>query len=176
MDCGVPFCHSTQHGCPLGNIIPKFNDLVTKSSPKNPLKSIKIMEYFLLQVSRYVPKPLISAWVLMNWKQYIFLHSWSFQIYLLFLFVINTWNWSCLNRNKCWQKIFLAYTLFLLFLISTSGSKQKINDSCFRFSETTGARLWTSCCRPTTSPSSLAESARPPAKAPVFWSVRFRLT
>ena len=28
MDCGVPFCHSTSHGCPLGNIIPKFNDLV----------------------------------------------------------------------------------------------------------------------------------------------------
>ncbi|NBW97342.1 MAG: glutamate synthase, partial [Planctomycetia bacterium] len=25
MDCGVPFCHT---GCPLGNIIPDFNDLV----------------------------------------------------------------------------------------------------------------------------------------------------
>ena len=25
MDCGIPFCHS---GCPLGNIIPEFNDLV----------------------------------------------------------------------------------------------------------------------------------------------------
>ena len=25
MDCGVPFCHS---GCPLGNIIPEFNDAV----------------------------------------------------------------------------------------------------------------------------------------------------
>ena len=25
MDCGVPFCHS---GCPLGNLIPEFNDLV----------------------------------------------------------------------------------------------------------------------------------------------------
>jgi NADPH-dependent glutamate synthase beta subunit-like oxidoreductase len=38
MDCGVPFCHSTQHGCPLGNIIPKFNDLVTKLTPNFPLK------------------------------------------------------------------------------------------------------------------------------------------
>ena len=27
MDCGVPFCQS-DHGCPLGNIIPKWNDLV----------------------------------------------------------------------------------------------------------------------------------------------------
>src|SRR5204862_7023021 len=25
MDCGIPFCHS---GCPLGNLIPSFNDLV----------------------------------------------------------------------------------------------------------------------------------------------------
>ena len=25
MDCGIPFCHS---GCPLGNIIPEFNDAV----------------------------------------------------------------------------------------------------------------------------------------------------
>ena len=24
MDCGVPFCH---HGCPLGNLIPEWNDL-----------------------------------------------------------------------------------------------------------------------------------------------------
>ena len=25
MDCGIPFCHN---GCPLGNIIPEFNDAV----------------------------------------------------------------------------------------------------------------------------------------------------
>ncbi|GIY46867.1 putative glutamate synthase [Caerostris extrusa] len=30
MDCGVPFCQSSA-GCPLGNIIPKWNDLVYKS-------------------------------------------------------------------------------------------------------------------------------------------------
>src|SRR5881398_1852636 len=27
MDCGIPFCH---HGCPLGNLIPDWNDLVYK--------------------------------------------------------------------------------------------------------------------------------------------------
>ena len=27
MDCGVPFCQSNT-GCPLGNVIPKWNDLV----------------------------------------------------------------------------------------------------------------------------------------------------
>ncbi|MFW1549765.1 glutamate synthase, partial [Vibrio parahaemolyticus] len=29
MNCGVPFCHS---GCPLGNIIPEFNDAVYRQS------------------------------------------------------------------------------------------------------------------------------------------------
>ena len=27
MDCGIPFCHN---GCPLGNLIPEWNDLVCK--------------------------------------------------------------------------------------------------------------------------------------------------
>ena len=31
MDCGVPFCHS---GCPLGNLIPDFNDLVYNNNWK----------------------------------------------------------------------------------------------------------------------------------------------
>ncbi len=29
MDCGIPFCH---HGCPLGNVIPEFNDAVYQHS------------------------------------------------------------------------------------------------------------------------------------------------
>ena len=35
MDCGVPFCHS---GCPLGNMIPDFNDAVHRKSWKEALK------------------------------------------------------------------------------------------------------------------------------------------
>ena len=31
MDCGIPFCHD---GCPLGNIIPDFNDAVYKKDWK----------------------------------------------------------------------------------------------------------------------------------------------
>ena len=34
MDCGVPFCHS---GCPLGNLIPDFNDAVYKNEWKRAL-------------------------------------------------------------------------------------------------------------------------------------------
>ena len=31
MDCGIPFCHS---GCPLGNVIPEFNDAVFRGDWK----------------------------------------------------------------------------------------------------------------------------------------------
>lgn len=30
MNCGTPFCHQTASGCPLGNKIPEWNDLVHK--------------------------------------------------------------------------------------------------------------------------------------------------
>jgi hypothetical protein len=39
MDCGVPFCQS---GCPLGNVIPEFNDAVYK-------KQWKGLSYFNFQ-------------------------------------------------------------------------------------------------------------------------------
>ena len=31
MDCGIPFCHT---GCPLGNLIPEWNDLVYRDDWK----------------------------------------------------------------------------------------------------------------------------------------------
>ena len=31
MNCGIPFCH---HGCPLGNVIPEFNDAVYRKDWK----------------------------------------------------------------------------------------------------------------------------------------------
>ena len=34
MDCGVPFCH---HGCPLGNLIPDFNDAVYNNDWKEAI-------------------------------------------------------------------------------------------------------------------------------------------
>ena len=39
MECGVPFCQSG-HGCPLGNIIPKWNDLVFRGDWKQALKQL----------------------------------------------------------------------------------------------------------------------------------------
>ena len=37
MNCGIPFCH---HGCPLGNVIPEFNDAVYR---KNWLEAYEIL-------------------------------------------------------------------------------------------------------------------------------------
>lgn len=39
MECGVPFCQSS-HGCPLGNIIPKWNDLIFHSNWKEALNQL----------------------------------------------------------------------------------------------------------------------------------------
>ena len=39
MECGVPFCQSS-HGCPLGNIIPKWNDLVFQDNWKEALNQL----------------------------------------------------------------------------------------------------------------------------------------
>ena len=39
MDCGVPFCQSS-YGCPLGNIIPKWNELVFQNKWKDALDQL----------------------------------------------------------------------------------------------------------------------------------------
>ena len=47
MDCGIPFCHS---GCPLGNLIPDFNDKVYKG--KWNAKSQLLLSTFLYKLYR----------------------------------------------------------------------------------------------------------------------------
>ena len=64
MDCGVPFCHSTSHGCPLGNIIPKFNDLVFHSDWKEALKQLTQTNNFPEFTGRVCPAPCEGACVL----------------------------------------------------------------------------------------------------------------
>jgi len=57
MDCGVPFCHSVSHGCPLGNIIPKFNDLVFHSDWKEALNQLTQTNNFPEFTGRVCPAP-----------------------------------------------------------------------------------------------------------------------
>ncbi|TRY70669.1 hypothetical protein TCAL_09685 [Tigriopus californicus] len=64
MDCGVPFCHSTSHGCPLGNIIPKFNDLVFQDNWKEALNQLLQTNNFPEFTGRVCPAPCEGACVL----------------------------------------------------------------------------------------------------------------
>ena len=64
MDCGVPFCHSTMSGCPLGNIIPKFNDLVFHGKWKEALAQLLQTNNFPEFTGRVCPAPCEGACVL----------------------------------------------------------------------------------------------------------------
>ncbi|MCA1997114.1 MAG: glutamate synthase subunit beta [Armatimonadetes bacterium] len=61
MDCGVPFCHS---GCPLGNLIPDFNDLVYKGRWKDALRALHATNNFPEFTGRLCPAPCEAACVL----------------------------------------------------------------------------------------------------------------
>lgn len=61
MDCGVPFCHS---GCPLGNIIPEFNDAVYRKSWKEAYDILASTNNFPEFTGRICPAPCESSCVL----------------------------------------------------------------------------------------------------------------
>ncbi|MBK7634779.1 MAG: glutamate synthase subunit beta [Saprospiraceae bacterium] len=61
MDCGVPFCHS---GCPLGNIIPDFNDAVYKEDWHKAFLILSETNNFPEFTGRICPAPCEAACVL----------------------------------------------------------------------------------------------------------------
>ncbi len=61
MDCGVPFCH---HGCPLGNVIPEFNDAVYKKNWKEAYDILSSTNNFPEFTGRICPAPCETACVL----------------------------------------------------------------------------------------------------------------
>ena len=61
MDCGVPFCHS---GCPLGNLIPDFNDAVYKGEWERALGILHATNNFPEFTGRLCPAPCEEACVL----------------------------------------------------------------------------------------------------------------
>jgi len=61
MDCGVPFCHN---GCPLGNIIPDFNDQVYRGKWQQALQTLLDTSNFPEFTGRVCPAPCESACVL----------------------------------------------------------------------------------------------------------------
>lgn len=61
MNCGVPFCHN---GCPLGNIIPEFNDAVYKKNWAEAYEILSSTNNFPEFTGRICPAPCESACVL----------------------------------------------------------------------------------------------------------------
>ncbi len=61
MDCGIPFCQS---GCPLGNLIPDFNDLVHKGEWKKASEILHSTNNFPEFTGRLCPAPCEKACVL----------------------------------------------------------------------------------------------------------------
>ena len=61
MDCGTPFCH---HGCPLGNIIPEFNDAVYQQNWKLAYEILISTNNFPEFTGRICPAPCEASCVL----------------------------------------------------------------------------------------------------------------
>ena len=58
MDCGVPFCNN---GCPLGNLIPDWNDLVSKGDWKKAINQLHATNNFPEFTGRICPAPCEAA-------------------------------------------------------------------------------------------------------------------
>ena len=61
MDCGIPFCHN---GCPLGNLIPEWNDLVYRSDWEAAADRLHATNNFPEFTGRLCPAPCEAACVL----------------------------------------------------------------------------------------------------------------
>ncbi|MFT4218623.1 MAG: glutamate synthase subunit beta [Micropruina sp.] len=60
MDCGIPFCHS---GCPLGNLIPEWNDLVWRDDWRGATERLHATNNFPEFTGRLCPAPCETACV-----------------------------------------------------------------------------------------------------------------
>ena len=61
MDCGIPFCHS---GCPLGNLIPEWNDLAWRGDWRSAIERLHATNNFPEFTGRLCPAPCETACVL----------------------------------------------------------------------------------------------------------------
>ncbi|WP_022885111.1 glutamate synthase subunit beta [Glaciibacter superstes] len=61
MDCGVPFCHQ---GCPLGNLIPEWNDLIWRDEGHQAIERLHATNNFPEFTGRLCPAPCESSCVL----------------------------------------------------------------------------------------------------------------
>ncbi|HVI37624.1 MAG TPA: FAD-dependent oxidoreductase, partial [Gaiellales bacterium] len=61
MDCGIPFCH---HGCPLGNLIPEWNDLARRDDWSEAIERLHATNNFPEFTGKLCPAPCEGSCVL----------------------------------------------------------------------------------------------------------------
>src|ERR1700739_3854394 len=61
MDCGIPFCHN---GCPLGNLIPEWNDLIYRDRWRDAIDRLHATNNFPEFTGRLCPAPCEASCVL----------------------------------------------------------------------------------------------------------------
>jgi glutamate synthase (NADPH) small chain len=61
MDCGIPFCH---HGCPLGNLIPEWNDLARRDDWREAIERLHATNNFPEFTGKLCPAPCEGSCVL----------------------------------------------------------------------------------------------------------------
>ena len=61
MDCGIPFCHQ---GCPLGNLIPEWNDLIWRNEKPDAIDRLHATNNFPEFTGRLCPAPCETSCVL----------------------------------------------------------------------------------------------------------------
>ena len=64
MDCGIAFCH---HGCPLGNLIPEWNDLTWRQDGKGAIERLHATNNFPEFTGKLCPAPCESSCVPSPW-------------------------------------------------------------------------------------------------------------
>ncbi len=65
MDCGIPFC---QNGCPLGNLIPEWNDLVYRDHWREAIDRLHVTNNFPEFTGKLCPAPCEPSCVLGIWE------------------------------------------------------------------------------------------------------------
>ncbi|MEV0057037.1 glutamate synthase subunit beta [Saccharopolyspora shandongensis] len=64
MDCGIPFCHSGSAGCPLGNLIPEWNNMVRRGQWQDAAERLHATNNFPEFTGKLCPAPCEAGCVL----------------------------------------------------------------------------------------------------------------
>ena len=78
MDCGIPFCHGV--GCPLGNNIPEFNDMIYKGQWQKACELLHSTNNFPEITARVCPAPCETACTLAINDEPVFIRQIEYQI------------------------------------------------------------------------------------------------